>query len=66
MVKAPDSKSGGKLSLGGSNPSVVDNYNNKYNNIYIIAWMAEWSKAVDLSSILFVGVGSNPTSGNTC
>ena len=25
--------------------------------------MAEWSKAVDLSSILFVGVGSNPTSG---
>ena len=31
-------------------------------NMY--AWMAEWSKAVDLSSILFVGVGSNPTSGN--
>ena len=30
------------------------------------AWMAEWSKAVDLSSILFVGVGSNPTSGIPC
>lgn len=33
------------------------------NNITKYAWMAEWSKAVDLSSILFVGVGSNPTSG---
>ena len=28
------------------------------------AWMAEGSKAVDLSSILFGGVGSNPTSSN--
>ena len=25
------------------------------------AWMAEWSKAVDSSSILSGGVGSNPT-----
>ena len=28
------------------------------------AWMAEWSKAVDSSSILFGGVGSNPTPSN--
>ena len=27
------------------------------------AWMAEWSKAVDLSSIIYGCVGSNPTSG---
>lgn len=26
------------------------------------AWMAEWSKAADLSSVLYGGVGSNPTS----
>ena len=30
--------------------------------VCICAWMAEGSKAVDLSSILFGGVGSNPTS----
>ena len=30
-------------------------------NDYVHAWMAEWSKAVDLSSILYGGVGSNPT-----
>ena len=30
---------------------------------YIHAWMAERSKAVDLSSIIFGCVGSNPTSG---
>ena len=29
----------------------------------IDAWMAERSKAVDLSSIIFGCVGSNPTSG---
>ena len=28
------------------------------------AWMAEWSKAADLSSVIFGCVGSNPTSGN--
>ncbi len=27
------------------------------------AWMAEWSKAADLSSVIFGCVGSNPTSG---
>ncbi len=26
--------------------------------------MAEWSKATDSSSVLFGGVGSNPTSGS--
>ena len=34
-----------------------------HTELELYAWMAEWSKAVDLSSILFVGVGSNPTSG---
>ena len=33
-------------------------------NDKIFAWMAEGSKAVDLSSILFGGVGSNPTPSN--
>lgn len=33
-----------------------------FGKIYILnAFMAEWSKAVDSSSILFGGVGSNPT-----
>ena len=51
---------------GGSNPSAVARvcvYVTSYTKLKLCAWMAEWSKAVDLSSILFVGVGSNPTSG---
>ncbi len=39
---------------GGSNPSVI---------AFGRAWMAEWSKAADLSSVIFGCVGSNPTSG---
>ena len=63
MVKAPDSKSGGHLPAGVRIPllSYMIHFISLCNNIN--AWMAEWSKAVDLSSILFVGVGSNPTSG---
>ena len=56
VVKAPDSKSGGLCPRGFESPccrASSDTY----------AWMAEWSKAVDLSSILVRGVGSNPTSG---
>ena len=34
------------------------------NNTNQYAWLAEWSKATDSSSVLFGGVGSNPTSGN--
>ena len=45
---------------GGSNPSAVV-FSNK--NEYNYAWMAEWSKAADLSSVIFGCVGSNPTSG---
>lgn len=30
---------------------------------HILAWMAEWSNAPDLSSGLFGGAGSNPASG---
>ena len=58
VVKAPDSKSGGLLPAGVRIPLLSFN---AYHALH--AWMAEWSKAVDLSSILFVGVGSNPTSG---
>ena len=57
----------------GSNPIAVELY--KYHvtcvytrdvtQIYKYAWLAEWSKAVDLSSIIFGCVGSNPTSGIT-
>ena len=54
------------LAFGGSNPSAVA-YARTYHilcYIYIIpAWMAEWSKAADLSSVIFGCVGSNPTSG---
>ena len=31
-----------------------------------MASMAEWSKAADSSSVLFGGVGSNPTGCNFC
>ena len=47
---------------GGSNPSAVD----CINSVIIFklkALMAEWSKAADLSSVIFGCVGSNPTSG---
>ena len=53
---------------GGSNPPAVA-HNNSYSYICIKrinvshAWMAEWSKAADLSSVIFGCVGSNPTSG---
>ena len=50
---------------GGSNPSAVA-YSIQYNTIQyniLSAWMAEWSKAADLSSVIFGCVGSNPTSG---
>lgn len=33
-------------------------------NITKYAWMAEWSKAADLSSVIFGCVGSNPTECN--
>ena len=61
MVKAPDSKSGGLLPAGVRIPLLSYDAHSAYHTLH--AWMAEWSKAVDLSSILFVGVGSNPTSG---
>ena len=58
VVKASDSKSGGLCPRGFESPCCrYSKVSNKY------AWMAEWSKAVDLSSILVRGVGSNPTSG---
>ncbi len=44
--------------VAGSNPVKSAIY-----NIYKYAWMAEWSKAADLSSVIFGCVGSNPTSG---
>ena len=45
----------------GSNPIGGLKFFKIFMIIFIIAWMAEGSKAVDLSSILFGGVGSNPT-----
>ena len=44
---------------GGSNPSAVVSWYHRNRH----AWMAEWSKAADLSSVIFGCVGSNPTSG---
>ena len=48
---------------GGSNPSVVDCKHTTHTMHTLHAWMAEWSKAADLSSVIFGCVGSNPTSG---
>ncbi len=36
-------------------------FGDQFKQINKIAFVAEWSKAVDSSSILFGGVGSNPT-----
>ena len=68
MVKAPDSKSGGLCPRGFESLCcrVSYDYNLTTITIYIttvVAWMAEWSKAADLSSVIFGCVGSNPTSG---
>ena len=53
---------------GGSNPPavarmIVCSYHRIIVSIVSHAWMAEWSKAADLSSVIFGCVGSNPTSG---
>ena len=60
--KASDSKSDGHLPAGVRIPlssHLIINYQccRYINN----AWMAEWSKAADLSSVIFGCVGSNPT-----